>query len=1134
MKKPFFARHALLVLMVVFFLVPFAMRGSRYAVERMKNDVKDWLPSDFRETRELEWFSKRFLGEQFVVISWEDCYGTLEDERFRLFVDKLFPEVPPSQRTAEAGLTGTAAYADPRLNMYTRCRLPTEVTDLETFIGNRLRLSTDGEYFENWGGIHEKWLRAEKNQWVYLTPTGDLYQWTSNPAWPAALWREIRRAAGYPPPLKGEFLSALGDEDGPWYYHNPRRLTAHLIKTISTGPSLLSEMTRDTGNMRITDELARKRLSGVLFGPDGKQTAIVVTLTEAGKQDPRSIVGRGMLGKPRGFLLDIASESGIHPPPEPSMIPPAFAWLFPKPIPQKPPVLKLGGPPVDNAAIDEEGQITLVRLVGLSLAVGLGLSWLCFRSVNVTIMVFLVGGISALASVSLVYWTGSSVDAVLMSMPSLVYVLGISGAVHIVNYYRESVYKDGLRGASGKAIALGWQPCTLAAATTALGLLSLYTSQILPIRKFGFYSALGVMATLLLLFTYLPAALQIWPPRSFLKRGQRSREATRSAVDKFIEAFWMNIGQWIIRNYGLVCTGCVVVMVGVGAGLYRINTSIQLLKMFDTNAQIIQDYRWFENNLGKLVPMEVVVRVDRDLLQSTDQADPLPSEQAMKDSSLVAADAPLPIQDADPASIPAIQSLLQMSFLERMEIAEAVRVEIDRVFGEAGQQLVGRAMLANTFAPELPPATGSFRSTSIRGGMSRSLEENRPQFLATDYLRIDPEDNSELWRISLRLNALSDIDFGTFVQQIKMVIEPVMQAYHYRQQILTELARNDPDHSARGAKVFLAGLSQDAPTETNGKQRPTPNTTGNQAASIDQTKIMLGTLVRVLKAAGLGVYELPPESSSVTAQDCVVRLSDLPAGEAERLGRLPAVQIDARDHGFVVGGPTAADRQANVSAVYTGLVPIVYKAQRTLLQSLVGSTFWAFVMIGGVMMVVLRGVRAGAISMLPNVFPVLIIFGWMGWMNWAVDIGSMMTASVAMGVAVDDTIHFLTWFRRALDAGAERHRAILMAYRRVAMAMTQTTAIGGLGLSIFAFSTFTPTQRFGTLMLALLAMALVGDLIFLPALLASPLGRIFRPARSLPRADRGALLPRPHILQTQAGETQDVGTPAAASDERWD
>ncbi len=129
--------------------------------------------------------------------------------------------------------------------------------------------------------------------------------------------------------------------------------------------------------------------------------------------------------------------------------------------------------------------------------------------------------------------------------------------------------------------------------------------------------------------------------------------------------------------------------------------------------------------------------------------------------------------------------------------------------------------------------------------------------------------------------------------------------------------------------------------------------------------------------------------------------------------------------------------------------------------------------------------------MIPNIFPLIIVFGLMGHMGTLVDIGTMMTASVALGIAVDDTIHFLTWFRINLRKGMDRRKAILEAYRDVAPAMTQTTIIGGLGLCVFALSTFTPTQRFGTLMLALLFVALMGDLIFLPALLSSPLGRLF-------------------------------------------
>ena len=75
--------------------------------------------------------------------------------------------------------------------------------------------------------------------------------------------------------------------------------------------------------------------------------------------------------------------------------------------------------------------------------------------------------------------------------------------------------------------------------------------------------------------------------------------------------------------------------------------------------------------------------------------------------------------------------------------------------------------------------------------------------------------------------------------------------------------------------------------------------------------------------------------------------------------------------------------------------------------------------------------------------------------------------------------------------------------------MTQTTLIGGLGLSVFAFSTFTPTQRFGVLMLALLVAALFGDLIFLPAVLSSPIGRFFRThkAATAGRASRNKARP---------------------------
>ena len=93
---------------------------------------------------------------------------------------------------------------------------------------------------------------------------------------------------------------------------------------------------------------------------------------------------------------------------------------------------------------------------------------------------------------------------------------------------------------------------------------------------------------------------------------------------------------------------------------------------------------------------------------------------------------------------------------------------------------------------------------------------------------------------------------------------------------------------------------------------------------------------------------------------------------------------------------------------------------------------WAIGLIAVVMTVVLRSPAAGIISMIPNVFPIVVVFGALGWLGINVDIGIMMTASVALGVAVDDTVHFLTWFRRGISRGAQSlgcHDARLRAVR---------------------------------------------------------------------------------------------------------
>ncbi|MCC9602113.1 MMPL family transporter [Stieleria sp. JC731] len=177
----------------------------------------------------------------------------------------------------------------------------------------------------------------------------------------------------------------------------------------------------------------------------------------------------------------------------------------------------------------------------------------------------------------------------------------------------------------------------------------------------------------------------------------------------------------------------------------------------------------------------------------------------------------------------------------------------------------------------------------------------------------------------------------------------------------------------------------------------------------------------------------------------------------------------------------AADSSMEIKL--SGLMPLVHEIQRQLLHDLFASFITAFALIAVVMTIVQAGLFAGLTAMIPNVFPSLALFGYLGWLGHPIDIGSIMTASVAMGIAVDDTLHFLNFYDRRIDAGDTRHEAVYSAYRHCGRAMIQTTLICGSGLAIFALSNFMPTARFAWMMVLLLAAALVGDLLLLPALL---------------------------------------------------
>lgn len=152
-----------------------------------------------------------------------------------------------------------------------------------------------------------------------------------------------------------------------------------------------------------------------------------------------------------------------------------------------------------------------------------------------------------------------------------------------------------------------------------------------------------------------------------------------------------------------------------------------------------------------------------------------------------------------------------------------------------------------------------------------------------------------------------------------------------------------------------------------------------------------------------------------------------------------------------------------------------------LLVSLITASAIIFALIG----ILFRSFRIGLISALPNLLPLVITLAWMKLRGFELTAGNVIVFSISVGIAADDTIHFLARFNEESRSGRSPRLACVSTIRSTGRAIILTSVLIVCGLSILIFSDFVPTRRFAELTAITMVAALPGDLILLPALLAA-------------------------------------------------
>jgi predicted RND superfamily exporter protein len=174
----------------------------------------------------------------------------------------------------------------------------------------------------------------------------------------------------------------------------------------------------------------------------------------------------------------------------------------------------------------------------------------------------------------------------------------------------------------------------------------------------------------------------------------------------------------------------------------------------------------------------------------------------------------------------------------------------------------------------------------------------------------------------------------------------------------------------------------------------------------------------------------------------------------------------------------------DVGVEVTGLLPLITTALEEIRWGMIYSYAWSLLQITPLMILMLGSVRGGLVSMVPNLAPIFCVLGWMGWTGIGLDAFTILVGSIAIGIAVDDTVHFLHGFYREFDRTGDARESVRRVLSTTGEALVTTTLVLCCGFLVYSFATMRNLALFGQLSALTLGLALMAEVVVTPALVA--------------------------------------------------
>ncbi len=207
-----------------------------------------------------------------------------------------------------------------------------------------------------------------------------------------------------------------------------------------------------------------------------------------------------------------------------------------------------------------------------------------------------------------------------------------------------------------------------------------------------------------------------------------------------------------------------------------------------------------------------------------------------------------------------------------------------------------------------------------------------------------------------------------------------------------------------------------------------------------------------------------------SATRVTVITENVSSAETKAIADAGSAWLDANAPGYMATEPTGI--------AYT----FAFVSQRNT-QAMFAGALLALALISGILVVMLRSLRIGMLSLIPNLLPVMMAFGLWGYLVREINLAVSVVGTMTLGIVVDDTVHILAKYLAARRDGADAAEAVVSALRLVGPAVIITSLALVAGFGVLATSGFAVNGNMGLLAAITVALALLADLFLLPALL---------------------------------------------------